>query len=87
MMMFQWNAEEARKVQEEERLEDIQKAETRGEARGEARGRAEEKARTTSTIIRNLLKTTTLSFEEIAGVASTTVDHVKHIAKEANLRH
>ena len=40
----------------------------------------------TATIIRNLLKTTTLSFEEIAGVASTTVDHVKRIAKENKLR-
>ena len=78
MMMFQWNAEDARKAAEE----DIREA----ESRGEARGRADEKAKTTATIIRNLLKTTTLSFEEIAGVASTTVDHVKRIAKENKLR-
>ena len=82
MMMFQWNAEDARKAAEE----DIREAESRGEARGEAKGRAEEKERMTATIIRNLLKTTTLSFEEIAGVASTTVDHVKRIAKENKLR-
>ena len=74
MMMLQWNAEEARKVQEAERLEDIHAAERNGEAKA------------TATIIRNLLKTTTLSFEEIAGVASTTVDHVKRIAKENKLR-
>ena len=75
MMMLQWNAEEARKVQEAERLEDIHAAERNGEAKA------------TATIIRNLLKTTTLSFEEIAGVASTTVEQVERIAKENGLRH
>ena len=43
MMMLQWNAEEARKVQEAERLEDIHAAERNGEAKA------------TATIIRNLL--------------------------------
>ena len=71
MMMLQWNAEEARKVQEEE----IQEA--------KSKGKAEEKM----TVIHNMLNTTNLSYEKIAQIASTTVDHVQRIAKEANLRH
>jgi len=75
MMMFQWNAEEARKVQEEERQEDILEA--------ESRGKTEEK----TTIIRNMLNTTSLSYDQIAQIANTTVDEVSRIAKDANIHH
>ena len=73
MMMFQWNAEDARKVWEEEKRE--------AESRGEARGEAKEKA----TIICNMLNTTNLSCEQIAKIASTTVEEVRRIAKENGL--
>lgn len=77
MMTFQWNAEEAKKVQEEERQEDIQEAETRGKAEGITA--------TTLKVVRNLLKKKLLSYEEIADTTDTTIDEVIRIAKESHL--
>ena len=81
MMTLQWNAEEAKKVQEEERQEDIQEAENRGEAKGKAEGIAA----TTLKVVRNLLKKKLLSYEEIADTTDTTLDEVIRIAKESHL--
>ena len=89
MMTFQWNADEAKKIQEEERLEDIRDAEIRGDARGEAKGEARGEARgiaaTTMKIVRNLLKKKAMSYEEIADSTDTTLDEVMRIAKESDL--
>lgn len=85
MMTFQWNADEAKKIQEEERLEDIRDAEIRGEARGEAKGEARGIAATTMKIVRNLLKKKAMSYEEIADSTDTTLDEVMRIAKESDL--
>ncbi|WP_294159782.1 hypothetical protein [uncultured Selenomonas sp.] len=75
MMMFQWNAEEAQKVYEEELAE----ATAKSKAEGEAEGKAKEKM----TIIHNMLNTTNLSYEQIAQIAGTTVKEVGRIAKDA----
>jgi len=85
MMTFQWSADEAKKVQEEERLEDIRDAVARGTAEGKAEGKAEGIATATMKIIRNLLKKNAMSYEEIADSTDTTLDEVIRIAKESNL--
>ena len=58
-----------------------ERAEARGEARGEVRGIAA----TTLKIVRNLLTSGKMSYEEIAKNTDTTLDEVLRIAKESGI--
>lgn len=44
--------------------------------------KAEGVAIATTTIIRNMLNTTNLSYEQIAKIASTTIEEIQRIAKD-----
>ncbi|MDY4416858.1 hypothetical protein [Selenomonas sp.] len=77
MMTLQWDAEEARRVQEEEYQEELSAA--------TAKSKAEGLAEATMKIIRNLLKKKQLSYKDIADSTDTTVNDVIRIAKESHL--
>ncbi len=77
MMTLQWDAEEARRVQEEEYQEELSAA--------TAKSKAEGLAEATMKIIRNLLKMKQLSYKDIADSTDTTVNDVIRIAKESHL--
>ena len=92
-MTLQWDAEEARRVQEEEYKEELSAATAKSKAEGKTEGKAEGKAEgitegiaaATMKIVRNLLKKKHLSYEEIADSTDTTVDDVIRIAKKSHL--
>ncbi len=77
MMTLQWDAEEARRVQEEEYQEELSAA--------TAKSKAEGLAEATMKIIRNLSKMKQLSYKDIADSTDTTVNDVIRIAKESHL--
>ena len=77
MMTLQWDAEEARRVQEEEYQEELSAA--------TAKSKAEGLAEATMKIIRNLLKMKQLSYKDSADSTDTTVNDVIRIAKESHL--
>ena len=62
----------------------LTKERNEGKAEGRAEGKAEGIAATTIKIVRNLLSSGKLSYEEIAQNADTSLDEVLRIAKESH---